>query len=81
MKLSKAKDYLDERTPPYVIKADGLAAGKGVIITSDRAEAETTIDDILVGHRFGDAGAQVVNRAIHGGNRGKLLRGYRWRRI
>ena len=43
-----------------MIKADGLAAGKGVIITSDRAEAEDTLDDILVGNRFGNAGARVV---------------------
>ena len=58
--VKQAKAYLDERTPPYVIKADGLAAGKGVIITSDRAEAEDTLDDILVGNRFGNAGARVV---------------------
>ena len=58
--LKAAKAYLDERTPPYVIKADGLAAGKGVIITSDRAEAEATLDDILVGNQFGDAGSSVV---------------------
>ena len=58
--VKQAKAYLDERTPPYVIKADGLAAGKGVIITSDRAEAEDTLDDILMGNRFGNAGARVV---------------------
>ena len=58
--VKQAKAYLNERTPPYVIKADGLAAGKGVIITSDRAEAEDTLDDILVGNRFGNAGARVV---------------------
>ena len=58
--VKQAKAYLDERTPPYVIKADGLAAGKGVIITSDRAEAEDSLDDILVGNRFGNAGARVV---------------------
>ena len=55
-----AKVFIDEKTPPYVIKADGLAAGKGVIITSDRAEAKATLDDILVGNQFGDAGSQVV---------------------
>ena len=58
--VKQAKAYLNERTPPYVIKADGLAAGKGVIITSDRAEAEDSLDDILVGNRFGNAGARVV---------------------
>jgi phosphoribosylamine--glycine ligase len=59
-KIEEAKAYLDKRTPPYVIKADGLAAGKGVIITSDRAEAEATLDDILVGAAFGEAGSSVV---------------------
>jgi phosphoribosylamine--glycine ligase len=58
--LTEAKAYLDVRTPPYVIKADGLAAGKGVIITSDRAEAEATLDDILIGGAFGEAGSSVV---------------------
>jgi phosphoribosylamine--glycine ligase len=58
--VKAAKAFLDKRTPPYVIKADGLAAGKGVIITSDRAEAEATLDDILVGNQFGNAGSQVV---------------------
>jgi len=58
--VKKAKAYLDERTPPYVIKADGLAAGKGVIITSNKTKAEDTLDDILVRNRFGNAGARVV---------------------
>ena len=44
---------------PYVIKADGLAAGKGVIIAETRAEAEAAIDDMF-GGGFGDAGASVV---------------------
>lgn len=54
-----AKAFLDEFTPPYVIKADGLAAGKGVVIAAGRAEAEAAIDDSL-GGRFGAAGARVV---------------------
>ncbi len=45
--------------PPYVIKADGLAAGKGVIIAETRAEAETAIEDMF-GGGFGGAGASVV---------------------
>jgi phosphoribosylamine---glycine ligase len=48
-----------EFQPPYVIKADGLAAGKGVIIAETRAEAEAAIDDMF-GGGFGDAGASVV---------------------
>ena len=45
--------------PPYVIKADGLAAGKGVIIAENRTDAEATIEDMF-GGGFGDAGASVV---------------------
>lgn len=54
-----AKAALDRFTPPYVVKADGLAAGKGVVIAETRAEAEFAIDDAL-GGRFGAAGARVV---------------------
>jgi phosphoribosylamine--glycine ligase len=50
---------LAEFQPPYVIKADGLAAGKGVIIAETRADAEAAIDDMF-GGGFGDAGASVV---------------------
>jgi phosphoribosylamine--glycine ligase len=45
---------------PVVLKADGLAAGKGVIIAETGAEAEAAIRDMMVGRRFGDAGARVV---------------------
>jgi len=54
-----AKAHLDGLAPPYVIKADGLAAGKGVVIAPDRAEADAAVDDML-GGRFGQAGARVV---------------------
>lgn len=54
-----AKAALDRFHPPYVIKADGLAAGKGVVIAPDRALAEAAIDDAL-GGRFGAAGARVL---------------------
>jgi phosphoribosylamine--glycine ligase len=54
-----AKAFLDRFEPPYVVKADGLAAGKGVVIGETRAEAEAAIDDIL-GGAFGAAGARVV---------------------
>jgi phosphoribosylamine--glycine ligase len=50
---------LDAFQAPYVIKADGLAAGKGVIIASTRADAEAAIEDMF-GGGFGDAGASVV---------------------
>lgn len=58
--LSEALAYLDAVTYPQVIKADGLAAGKGVIIATDRALAETTVRDMLEGNRFGEAGHAVV---------------------
>jgi len=54
-----AKTYLQAQSMPIVIKADGLAAGKGVIIAETLAEAEATIDDML-GGAFGEAGAEVV---------------------
>jgi len=55
-----ARDYVATQTPPIVIKADGLAAGKGVIIAPTRAEAEQTLDRILRQRQFGAAGATVV---------------------
>jgi phosphoribosylamine--glycine ligase len=54
-----AKAALDRFTAPYVIKADGLASGKGVTVAATRAEAEAAIDDML-GGGFGAAGARVV---------------------
>jgi phosphoribosylamine--glycine ligase len=45
---------------PWVVKADGLAAGKGVVVTADREEAEAAIDAALVDGRFGDAGTTLV---------------------
>ena len=51
---------LEGFAPPYVVKADGLAAGKGVRICAELAEAREAIDDALVHRRFGDAGARVV---------------------
>jgi phosphoribosylamine--glycine ligase len=63
---------LDRFQPPYVIKADGLAAGKGVVIANDRAEAEAAIDDML-GGRFGAAGARVVIEAFLKGEEASLF--------
>jgi phosphoribosylamine--glycine ligase len=54
-----AKAFLDRFQAPFVIKADGLASGKGVVIAQTRADAEAAIDDAL-GGRFGAAGARVV---------------------
>ncbi len=54
-----AKKFLDNFDAPYVIKADGLAAGKGVIIAETRADAEAAIDEIF-GGAFGSAGNELV---------------------
>jgi phosphoribosylamine---glycine ligase len=55
----EAKAFLDQFKPPYVLKADGLAAGKGVVILPDRAEAEAEIDAFLSG-KFGEASKTLV---------------------
>ncbi|TRD21710.1 phosphoribosylamine--glycine ligase [Palleronia caenipelagi] len=54
-----ARDYVRREGAPIVVKADGLAAGKGVVVADDRATAEAAIDDIF-GGQFGDASAEVV---------------------
>jgi len=58
--LDAACAYAAEQTVPIVIKADGLAAGKGVIIAHSHAEADACIRDMLAGNRFGEAGHRVV---------------------
>ena len=55
-----AHAYIDAQGAPIVIKADGLAAGKGVVVAMTLAEAHAAVDDMLVGNRMGDAGARVV---------------------
>ncbi len=55
-----ALEYLSRQTLPVVIKADGLAAGKGVIIAGTVAEAEDAVRQMLDDARFGDAGAEIV---------------------
>lgn len=67
-----AKAALARFTPPYVIKADGLAAGKGVVIAPDRSEADAAIDDAF-GGRFGEAGARVVIEEFLEGEIGSLF--------
>jgi len=57
---SLAKHYLARQLPPFVVKADGLAAGKGVLICANRDDAEAAIDEILVQKSFGQAGEKIV---------------------
>lgn len=58
--LKPALAYLQERGTPVVVKADGLAAGKGVVVAQSIAEAETAVHDMLGGNVFGEAGQRVV---------------------
>lgn len=58
--LEDACAFLDQMQPPYVIKTDGLAAGKGVVVTDSVTEARTALGDYLSGAAFGDAGRTVV---------------------
>lgn len=58
--IAPAKAYVDDKGVPIVVKADGLAAGKGVIIADTIEQAHAAIDDMLAGNRFGDAGHRVV---------------------
>ncbi|MDT3736747.1 MAG: phosphoribosylamine--glycine ligase [Denitratisoma sp.] len=56
----EAHAYVDAQGAPIVIKADGLAAGKGVVVAMDSAEAHAAIDQMLIDNKMGDAGARVV---------------------
>jgi phosphoribosylamine---glycine ligase len=56
----RAKAYLGEREPPIVIKADGLAGGKGVVVAESRREADAAVDEILFLRKFGTAGQRIV---------------------
>ena len=55
-----AHDYVNRQGAPIVIKADGLAAGKGVVVAMSLDEAHAAIDDMLSGNKLGSAGARVV---------------------
>jgi phosphoribosylamine--glycine ligase len=62
-----AQAFLRQQQPPYVLKADGLAAGKGVIIAATLAEADRALQDMLFDGKFGKAGASVViEEYMHG---------------
>ncbi|MFU0841506.1 MAG: Phosphoribosylamine--glycine ligase [Burkholderia sp.] len=56
----KAHAYIRRKGAPIVVKADGLAAGKGVVVAMSVDEAIAAVDSMLEGHRFGNAGARVV---------------------
>ena len=58
--LEEGYAFLEELQAPYVLKADGLAAGKGVIVAITLEEAEAAVQDMLAGNAFGDAGHRIV---------------------
>jgi phosphoribosylamine--glycine ligase len=60
VELEPALAYLDTMAPPFVVKTDGLAAGKGVLVTESLTEARNAVGDYLSGQAFGEAGSTVV---------------------
>ncbi|MEX0767610.1 MAG: phosphoribosylamine--glycine ligase [Microthrixaceae bacterium] len=56
----EALDFLDQMTPPFVVKTDGLAAGKGVLVTESLAEARNAVEEYMSGQAFGEAGKTLV---------------------
>ncbi|RSZ56011.1 phosphoribosylamine--glycine ligase [Massilia atriviolacea] len=58
--VAEAHAYIDANGAPIVIKADGLAAGKGVVVAMTLEEAHQAVDHMLADNRFGDAGARIV---------------------
>ncbi len=56
----EANRFIEQLTPPIVVKADGLCAGKGVIIAQSQDEAKSTVEEMLSGEKFGEAGKRVI---------------------
>ena len=71
--LAAAKDYLATRKLPIVIKADGLAAGKGVVVAETFAVAEAALDEMLTQHKFGNSSTRVVIEDFLAGEEFSLL--------
>jgi phosphoribosylamine---glycine ligase len=70
---SAAKAYVRQHGVPIVVKADGLAAGKGVTVATEVADAEAAIDRALIGREFGAAGAEIVIEEFLAGPEASLL--------
>lgn len=71
--IETAKAYVKEKGAPIVVKADGLAAGKGVVVAMTEDEALAAIDDMMADHKFGNAGAKVVLEEFMEGEEASLL--------
>lgn len=71
--IETAKAYVEEKGAPIVVKADGLAAGKGVVVAMTKAEALAAIDEMMTDHKFGNAGARLVLEEYMEGEEASLL--------
>ena len=71
--IETAKAYVEEKGAPIVVKADGLAAGKGVVVAMAKAEALEAIDEMMGDHKFGAAGARLVLEEYMEGEEASLL--------
>ena len=71
--IETAKSYVEEKGAPIVVKADGLAAGKGVVVAMTKAEALEAIDEMMGDHKFGAAGARLVLEEYMEGEEASLL--------
>lgn len=71
--VEQARAYIRAQGAPIVIKADGLAAGKGVVVAVTEAEAEAAVDDMLAGNKFGDAGHRVVIEGFLAGEEASFI--------
>jgi len=71
--VEPALDYVRRQEAPLVVKADGLAAGKGVIVTDSTAEAEAAVRDMLADGKFGQAGRQILVEERLAGEETSLL--------
>lgn len=71
--IETAKAYIKEKGAPIVVKADGLAAGKGVVVAMTEQEALDAVDEMMAGHKFGSAGARLVLEEYMEGEEASLL--------
>lgn len=71
--IETAKAYVEEKGAPIVVKADGLAAGKGVVVAMTKQEALDAIDEMMADHKFGNAGARLVLEEYMDGEEASLL--------
>lgn len=69
----QAHDYIDQHGAPIVIKADGLAAGKGVVVAETLEQAHKAIDNMLIGNSMGQAGSRVVIEAFLSGEEASFI--------